>query len=698
MKHFDIVSKDRAGSAFGFIPRGGIRPRSHVDLALPIQSLTRPAHPTRRLPKWPAASGFGVARSVVPAKYLKHFKALPSIARRRRPAWAVVPQPSDSLRAGTRAAHPEVPMNVAPTTARTLALVLALLATACSDERFTVEPLAVLEVDPSRVEFVIDGVAPGQTETRIISLANVGERALAIRRLEVLDPERPDADGPAIVTAYSQAALPFNIAPAPSRPAEIELRYTRRDDVPRQLELRITSNDARRPIVRVIIDIRRADSQLIATPNPVSFPPGEAVPATKQLRLLNNGLTPLRIHKIDLFAESAFTIDFGTFSVSSANVPFVVDPPLEIPANAGIQTLVRFAPTDGRAYRGRMVLWGNGSNTSNGFTVDLLGNDTAPCIDIQPPRIGFGVKAPSSRSEITFDIRNCGTEDLDVHSIRLTTAADATAADLMEIGANQPSSDRFSLNFAGADRTIDVDDDGRDGALILPPGERVRVPVVYRAGPAGSTPLGAEPIPDRGLIVVRSDALAPLRVIPVEGATEGAEEPPFPEIPGCEWTGTTGRKHDVQIKIVGDDIFRAWLDGSPLPERVGDAWWYLTTYDLQLDSGCYTFAVEVWDTGGVLSGMIASVTIDGVVRWKTGDNLPEWIVTGPEAPPTDWHTLAFEPDPTVWKSPVQCNSSATAPWGSNPGEILRDGARWVWWSNDCKTLQRGFFRLTFTVN
>lgn len=141
------------------------------------------------------------------------------------------------------------------------------------------------------------------------------------------------------------------------------------------------------------------------------------------------------------------------------------------------------------------------------------------------------------------------------------------------------------------------------------------------------------------------------------------------------------------IKVAGDDLFKAWLDGVRQPDRVENQWYYVTTYTHQLPAGCYTLALEVWDAGGVLSGLIASVTIDGEVRWTTRTS-PEWMVSGPDAPPDDWFSLDFVPDPLVWKTPAECDPTAQAPWGTNPAAIRTDGAKWIWWSTNCRTLSR----------
>ena len=584
-----------------------------------------------------------------------------------------------------------------------LALICGLAITsACNDGRYRVGNLGSLEASPELVSFVIDTVPVGERMSQQVVLRNVGLDPVTVTAMHLEDVTVTTGTRLPVVVAVDLATTPpFEVAPGQLGVVPVSLSYDRTDDLPRKLNLVVTSTDPLRPKLTVRVEVVRAASQLIANPSPVVFTAADGAAPEKSLRLINNGLVALSLHSIRVADEAAFSLVLAGRTIESSVDVIALDPPVVIAANSEIVAKVRFAPIEARTYEGRLILFGDGPNTSSGFEVRLVGNEAGPCIQAHPGRVDFALKAPDSVSVIGVQLENCGDAPLDIDEIRLSADSDANDTSLNAFGVLGASSDRFALIFGAADPVIAAAD-GR-GAMVLAPGATVDLPVRYAAGPEEPVSVAGAVTPDRGHIVVRSNARAAVQVIAIEGTTErGPEpivvEPVFPEIPGCEYDGDTGRLHDVQIKIAGDDNYNAWLDGEALPARVGNSWYYVGTYDLQMAAGCYTLAIEAWDSGGVLSGLIASVKVDGVVRWVSGDNLPEWIVTGPAAPPTDWFSINFVPDPETWKSPSQCSSSATTAWGSSPPDILADGARWVWWTSDCRTLSRGFFRLTFTVD
>ncbi len=579
---------------------------------------------------------------------------------------------------------------------------VAAMVAACNEDRFSVGDLASIEVEPGRVEFVIDTVATGSSATQQVYIRNVGSDPLIVRELRLEDATANAATPLEVpVSVEPPSAPPFEVAPDHLSPVPVTLLYRRLDDLPRSLRLVVRSSDPLRPEVTVAVEVVRATARLVATPSPVVFGASTPTPASKELRLINSGLVPLALHHARVDGEVAFAVELGGARIEGGAPGLDLDPPVVIPADSELTATVHFDPADPREHSGRLLLFGDGPNTADGFEVPIVGAYEGPCLVARPGRVDFGTKEPDTVSTIELEIENCGDGEVAIDPLRLSVAADLDDAELVARGVEATSSDRFELMFDSATPVVGAADGV--GALTLAAGAKLTLPVRYIAGPSIPPAIeDAAPPLDLGFLVVKSDAPGATQAVRIEGRTAwGPALPPiddtFPDIPGCEYEGDTGRLHDVVIKVAGDDYFHAWLDGERLPDREGDRWYYIGQYERQLRAGCYTLALEVWDAGGVLSGLIASVTIDGDVRWITQTS-PEWMVSGPEAPPDDWFSLDFVPDPLVWKTPAECDPTAQQPWGTLPTAIKADGARWIWWSTNCRTLSRGYFRLTFTVD
>lgn len=592
-----------------------------------------------------------------------------------------------------------VPSTLSVVTALTC---VAAMVAACNEDRFSVGDLASIEVEPGRVEFVIDTVATGSSATQQVYLRNVGSDPLIVRELRLDDITSETGSSFAIpVTVAPPSEPPFEVPADHLSPVPVTLTYRRIDDIPRRLRLVVRSSDPLRPEVSVDVDVVRASARLVANPSPVVFGTDAPTPASKSLRLINTGLVPLTLHHARVDGETAFDVELGGVRLEGGAPGVDLDPPVVIPADSELTATVHFDPADPRAHSGRLLLFGDGPNTTDGFEVPLVGAWEGPCLVARPGRVDFGVKDPDTVSTIEVDLENCGDAGVVIDALRLSVAGDEADPALAALGVSGASSDRFAIAFDGANPPLSAPDGV--GSTTLAAGATLTLPVRYIAGPSMPPAVeDAEPPLDLGFLIVKSDAPGATQVVRLEGRTAlGPPLPPiddvFPDIPGCEYEGDTGRLHEVVIKVAGDDYFNAWLDGEALPAREGNQWYYIGQYERQLRAGCYALALEVWDAGGVLSGLIASVTIDGEVRWITRTS-PEWMVSGPDAPPEDWFSLDFVPDPLVWKTPAECDPTAQQPWGTLPTAIKADGAKWIWWSTNCRTLTRGYFRLTFTVD
>jgi len=561
-------------------------------------------------------------------------------------------------------------------------LALASLGLGCSDDgAFRLGALGVIELTPTKVEFIIERVAVGASESQVVTVRNLGEAELRIEdvRIEVLD-----IYGPSPVSVALRAPAPLFIAADAGARQELKLTFTRVDDQPRRLALVIQSTDPQRRLVRVPVDVRRGAANLVAIPAAAVFPEGAGQPDQQAIRLVNAGSAPLAINKMVLDADRAFEVRLADQVVGGANGVFEVtfEPAAIVPANGELPLSVRFDRLDqgNQPVNGNLVLFG-GANTEGGFPIPLIGNQSGPCILVRPSLMAFGDKAPGSVSDIDAEIENCGAVPLAVTEVALSTVAHSQEPALAAAGV-RPSSPRLSLLLPTPPTEANP--------LRLQPAEVHPVTVRYSAWSDAEIAAGDASDDDNGYLVVRSESSLPVRAMPILAATERRVAT---DIPGCEWAGGEVIKHQVELQMTADDAYEVWVDGASIARDTG--FWYNTdSYAFELDSGCHVLGVHAWDTAAVRSGLIALVKVDGVVRWTSGDAKPEWSVSGPDTPAADWQDLFF--DDSTWTEPRACGS--TSVWGTAVQPLEAQGARWVWWNTNCSDLSNAWFRLTFTVD
>lgn len=375
-------------------------------------------------------------------------------------------------------------------------------------------------------------------------------------------------------------------------------------------------------------------------------------------------------------------------------------------------------------------------------TIPGGGADSTPSLEpdivVDPAALDFGALSPGEQGALVLAITNQGSADLSLNELLLAdggagfaytspdttnlaageetslvvtwTAPDADAhEDQLLIGSNDPDEPQVVVPLAGAglppDIVLDptwqdlgevavglsasgtilvtnagesdlhveelilahaefsITDDGGLPGSILAPGESATLTLAFTPADAG---------PEEATLVVQSD------------------DPDQPEAAATIEAEGILRTYAVQIELTADDRNEAWLDEVEITGANGVGWSATDTVDATLESGTHVLAVYATDTAAAIAGMIAAVRVDGTTTWLTGGG--SWVQT-PTNPGSGWAAVAY--DDSAWTVPYPC--SDTSPWGSSPADLLAEGARWVWWSSNCKALGEAWFRLEIVL-
>jgi len=149
--------------------------------------------------------------------------------------------------------------------------------------------------------------------------------------------------------------------------------------------------------------------------------------------------------------------------------------------------------------------------------------------------------------------------------------------------------------------------------------------------------------------------------------------------------------HGVSISIAGDDSWGAWLNGEFLGQ-VSTGYHIATQMDFELPPGEHILAVRTHDMHAVINGMLASVKVDGEIYSVTGDG--QWLATD-TIDSSQW--ISQDYDDSAWNSAETCEHPSA--WGGKPESIVVDGAKWIWYDQDCiSNLGTSWFRLQITID
>ena len=368
----------------------------------------------------------------------------------------------------------------------------------------------------------------------------------------------------------------------------------------------------------------------------------------------------------------------------------------------------------------------------------------APDILVDPPAIDFGEVLPGASASATVQISNVGDDTLamsglttssgtitvtsvnpvvapgeSVETVLTWTPIDSGLNDVLEVNSNDPDQPRVDVPLTGTIPggdlrivpsyhdfgTVDVGDsdtvvltvtnvgvgpivvsdwryDANDGDLrVLDAGGLTALPATL--APGASTEVLVEYMPsadggdEGGLTVTSDDPDEPVIVANQVGYGE--------DIDPCD-----GYAQTVTVMLTADDSWRGWIDGTSFIGPNADSWTTSDTFEWELACGDHTLALYATDVAQSVSGVIAVVWVEGVVKFVSGPT--DWTIVDTE-PPADWTDVTF--DDSAWNIPQVCSSSSI--WGASPQPFYDQGAQWIWWSTSCSDLGQAWLRLNFTV-
>ncbi len=415
----------------------------------------------------------------------------------------------------------------------TLLVLISALAMACqsnsnSQEEENVGTYPAIELSPAemcsgeavgsgqcRLEFELGAVSVGQTSKRTLTIKNSGERELLVKSLELKDFLVSDGsvDGqPAFALelppAWAENPDHFAIAPlgqgTEEMPEELAIRVVflrPADDLKRSASLTIRSDAANAPTVELSIVTVAGFPRIQVNPTWVDFQQvaaGES--AVQKINLFNTGEADLMVTGFDATGSSFYTLGFhGTeFALGDATAAGITfDDAIVIPPGEKTYVDVRFTPESGDPANAVVRLYSNDPEAEGGTEVVISGNETVPCLAVNPQELSFGGTAVGQNKNVPLGLSSCG--DAPVHITSITFGEGSSSDFHVDLSAlaNEPSA---------------------EAPLVIPVGGEVLVPVIY--SPEEESPLGLDGgiLLDEATLLIANNSFDSVKAVAMSGA------------------------------------------------------------------------------------------------------------------------------------------------------------------------------------
>ena len=501
-----------------------------------------------------------------------------------------------------------------------------------------------------KANFDQGSVAVGEQVKLTLSIKNSGERSLRIISIELEDyvaGEGATEGSPAFTlelpptfTSAQESGDKFYVAQlnkgTEETPDELAARviFTRpADDFDRSAVLKITSDASNSPTVKIQLKTALGFPKIQVSPEWVDFAQvslGEE--NEKQINILNTGAADLEITGFSLVGSEFYTLQVQAtdYPAGGEQVEVTFEDSIVIAPGDTTYFRVRFAPENSDPANATLRIFSNDPETApltdqdlGGTEVKITGNESVPCIAVNPSKVNFGGKKYGEQAVVPLEISACGDAPLEIH----------------DIFVKEGSSPDFDFDLSTLDHVPTA-----EMPVIVPIGASATINVIFIPDAPNPTTEDGSLILDTGILVIVNNSFEKEKEVELSGAgveiecptsivkcAEGDEVIPqtILHLFGDESYAANGTiqkwEWDVSQPAGSQSVFvPSYTFPNPTFETnvAGVYTFYLTVYDQTNTPSCFPSEYEVV--------VIPDEAIHIELLWHTPEDLDE-TDTGPEA-------------------------------------------------------------------
>ena len=370
-----------------------------------------------------------------------------------------------------------------------------------------------LEVDQAQL-------FPGDTKDVVIRVRNSGERRLLINKdglsLDYSAPvegENPEAFTLKAGFCDAKWDVGDNCYVSPlgeggDDPEELEVivEFLRHDDEhPRTAKLRISTDASNSPVLDINLTTAQGFPTIQIPEEFVNFElVGIGESEEKNINILNTGAADLVITGFQLNMTTgddyySMVVQGNIWKVGpdTSNPGITFQDPVLIPPGEKTFFKVRFEPEDDDPATARLRIFSNDPEKEDGVEVKITGNESVPCIAVNPEAVAFGGKKFGELATTAVEITSCGEAPLE----------------LTDIYIKDGSSGDFGVDMTNLEYAPSIAE-----PLVVPIGGTVEFLVTFI--PDAPNPLDGSGnlILDEGSVIIENNSLNKLKEVDLSGA------------------------------------------------------------------------------------------------------------------------------------------------------------------------------------
>ncbi len=396
-----------------------------------------------------------------------------------------------------------------------LAFPLLLLA-GCPDDvgekKDQAEKFPVIEVTPAelcgdptgvtgcRYDFDQGLALVGESIPLNVYVRNTGERNLLIKGVSLESyavGEGGQEESPAMTlelpepfAAAQASGEPYFVAPSGKEAGGGDVLAVRvlfrrpADEAARTADLVIRTDASNNPVVKIGLGTVLGYPRLQLAPDWVDFAEvGMGEIKEQKVSILNTGAADLAVTGFSLTGSPFYTLVLqgAEYPCSGQTAEGVgLDDPLVIPPGNATFLKIRFKPENDQPATGKLILYSNDPDKGEGAEIKISGNESVPCIAVNPGKLGFGGTLLGSSKLMALEVQACGEAPLLITDVRIEAGSSADfTVDLAPLGAAPTAQAPVEVPI-GSSVFINVKYEpdeanplGQDGTLILDVGTLV---------------------------------------------------------------------------------------------------------------------------------------------------------------------------------------------------------------------------------
>jgi hypothetical protein len=494
-----------------------------------------------------------------------------------------------------------------------------------------------------KADFDLGSVAAGEQVKVTLSIKNTGERRLWVKDIVLEDykaAEGATESSPAFTlelppgfTAAKDSNGKFYVSQLGQGTEEVPDELAARvvftvpaDGLDREANLKITSDASNSPTVKIALRTKSGYPKIQVNPEWVDFAQvslGEE--KDQQVNIINTGAADLEITGFSLTGSEFFTLQVQAtdYPAGTATQEVTFDDSIVIAPGDTTYFRVRFAPENADPANATLVIYSNDPDAIDGKEVKITGNESVPCIAVNPSKVNFGGKKYGEQAVVPLEISACGDAPLEIH----------------DIFVKEGSSPDFDIDITSLGTTPSA-----EYPVVVPIGASVTINVIFIPDAPNPTTEDGSLILDTGVLVVVNNSFEKEKEVEMSGAgveiecptaivkcAEGDEVIPqtILHLFGDESYAANGTiqkwEWDVDQPAGSQSVFvPSYTFPNPTFETnvAGVYTFYLTVYDQTNTPSCFPAEYEVV--------VIPDEAIHIELLWHTPEDLDE-TDTGPEA-------------------------------------------------------------------